>query len=63
MANRIYNLLTLNGIKSDASTIESILSGKGTKADGTIEDILDTIINYCEITDDTADIINELALI
>lgn len=63
MANRIINLLNKNGITSDPDTIETIISGNGTKADGTIDDILQTIICYCEITDEVETIINELAII
>ena len=60
MIKRIYNLLKENGINTDVNIIEAILNGNGTSADGDILDIIETIRNYCQQTDEATAIINEL---
>lgn len=43
MANRIYKALKANGIDTTLETIETIINGNGTKADGDIYDIIETL--------------------
>lgn len=48
MANRIYKALKANGIDTTLETIETILNGNGTKADGDIYDIIETLADVNE---------------
>lgn len=48
MANRIYKALKANGINTTLETIETIINGNGTKADGDIYDIIETLADVNE---------------
>lgn len=48
MANRIYKALKANGIDTTLETIETIINGNGTKADGDIYDIIETLADVNE---------------
>lgn len=48
MANRIYKALQANGIDTTLETIETIINGNGTKADGDIYDIIETLADVNE---------------
>lgn len=57
MIERILKTLEENGISTNRETIETILNGNGTKADGTIEDLKETLRNY---TNESEDFINSI---
>ena len=48
MAKRIYKALKANGIDTTLETIETIINGNGTKADGDICDIIETLADVNE---------------
>lgn len=48
MANRIYKALQANEIDTTLETIETIINGNGTKADGDIYDIIETLADVNE---------------
>ena len=48
MASRIYKALKANGIDTTLETIETIINGNGTKADGDIYDIIETLADVNE---------------
>lgn len=48
MARRIYKVLKANGIDTTLETIETIINGNGTKADGDIYDIIETLADVNE---------------
>lgn len=48
MAKRIYKALQANGINTTLETIETIINGNGTKADGDIYDIIETLADVNE---------------
>lgn len=48
MARRIYKALKANGIDTTLETIETIINGNGTKADGDIYDIIETLADVNE---------------
>lgn len=48
MARRIYKALKANGVDTTLETIETIINGNGTKADGDIYDIIETLADVNE---------------
>ena len=50
LINSIYRIEKANGLDINKEDIETILNGTGTKADGTIYDIIETLRDYCEPT-------------
>lgn len=48
MSKRVYETLTAHGIETTLETIETIINGNGTKADGDIYDIIETLADVNE---------------
>ena len=59
IAYKIFNEMNLNGFNVTFDTIDTILSGKGTKADGSITDIIESL-RLCN-TASAAELINAIA--
>lgn len=48
MSKRVFDALTAHGISTTLETIETIINGNGTKADGDICDIIETLTDVNE---------------
>lgn len=52
MINRIIEALNESGITADIEALETILNGNGTPADGTREDLIETLRNYTNASEE-----------
>lgn len=57
---RLEKVFTDNGIIVNMDNVKTIVEGNGTKADGSIYDIIETLTDYCEATAETKALVDTL---